>query len=722
MSITKDDHRLLAFALEELEGDEQKQIAAAVAADPELQQLVDEYRELGRQLTDELGSAPTPALEAAQRRAILKHLPGEPQRHRPRTLYTLIALGAAALFALGIGGLLLFSILSQAPSTEPETASAPEILYFKKRPAAKKDYEITENSEVVFAHPEAEDSDLMRDVDKATSSTYTVKGGEGTAGSERPAGQYGYYTFQPQNSPGVSDRTITTYYDNLEQRPATAGDIVKRLQVGSHSRLVDNDFKAAWTAPFSTFSVDVDTAGYSMVRTQLNQGRLPHADSVRVEEMVNYFDYSYAPPPDEMPFAVHVEVASCPWNRRHRLARIGLKGKEIPWDKRPSSNLVFLLDVSGSMARPRKLDYVKESMKKLVAKLGESDRVSIVVYAGAAGLVLPSTAGDKQDLIVESLEQLNSGGSTAGGQGIELAYKTAGANFIEGGINRVILCTDGDFNVGLQNQNDLERLIEEKAKSGVFLSVLGFGMGNFRDNKMEALSNKGNGNYAYIDTLKEAEKVLVNQASGTLLTIAKDVKIQVNFNKYKVHAYRLIGYANRMLKKEEFHDDRKDAGDIGAGHTVTALYEIVPVGVEDVKVAVADDDKYSANPPSAEDIPEDARRELMTVRLRFKAPDAKRSKLREYPIPDKFLKCADASGDFKFAASVAAFGMLLRDSKFSGTANFNTVLELAGEGVGKDPQGCRKEFLELVKRAQTIKASMARSAADRPEAGTKTRQ
>lgn len=465
-------------------------------------------------------------------------------------------------------------------------------------------------------------------------------------------------------------------------------------------RITDNPFLAVVQNPLSTFSIDVDTASYAIIRRFIEQATLPPKDAVRIEEMVNYFNYDYAPPTDERPFATHCEVAQCPWKPEHRLAKIGIKGKVIADDKRPRSNLVFLLDVSGSMDDPRKLPLVKASMQQLVGKLGENDRLAIVVYAGASGLVLPSTSCDHKETILSALERLQAGGSTNGGEGIQLAYDLAVRNFIKGGTNRVILATDGDFNVGVTNQGDLTRLIEEKAKTGVFLSVLGFGMGNLKDATLESLADKGNGNYAYIDSLKEAKKVLVEQMGGTLVTIAKDVKIQVEFNPAVVGAYRLIGYENRLLRNEDFNDDTKDAGEIGAGHTVTALYELAPVAMlADLKLPNVDPLKY-AKPAAA--VAENA--ELLTLKLRYKQPDGDVSQLIETPVRDGGAKWADASKDFRFASAVASFGMLLRESPFKGNATIGSVLELAQEAKGADAAGYRAEFIELLRKAQPLLA------------------
>ncbi len=424
-----------------------------------------------------------------------------------------------------------------------------------------------------------------------------------------------------------------------------------------------------------------------------------------MEEMINYFTYDYAQPSDDKPFAVHVDVASCPWETSHRLVRVGLKGKEIATDKRGPSNLVFLLDVSGSMTPRERLPLVKQAMRLLVEKLTENDRVAIVVYAGASGLALPSITGDHKEQILEALENLQSSGSTNGAEGIQLAYKIAADNFIRGGVNRVILATDGDFNVGVTNQGDLIRLIEEKAKSGVFLSVLGVGTDNLKDSTMQKLADKGNGNYAYLDSVDEARKVLVQQMNGTLVTIAKDVKIQVEFNPARVASYRLIGYEKRMLRKEDFNDDRVDAGEIGAGHTVTALYEVVPVGAVSnpaASVPPVDPLKYSSDERSAS-TPLTSSNEMLTVKLRYKKPDGDRSELVERAVTDTGGNFGTAPVDLKFAAAVAEFGMILRDSDYKGNGTFAAVLEWAQEGKGSDATGYRAGFIELVRKAQALK-------------------
>ncbi len=519
----------------------------------------------------------------------------------------------------------------------------------------------------------------------------------------------------------------------------------------AYAAIHDNPFATPLQEPLSTFSIDVDTASYSNMRRFLTQGNWPPVDSVRIEELVNYFSYDYAPPgadisnlksqisnskseisnlkseisnPD-VPFAVHMEVAGCPWNADHRLVRVGLKGKEIALDKRPVSNIVFLIDVSGSMQPENRLPLVKAGLRRLIDQLGENDRVGIVVYAGASGLALDSTNATQKDVILSSLENLQAGGSTNGGEGIQLAYALARKHFIPKGTNRVILCTDGDFNVGVTNQDDLTRLIEEESKSGVFLSVLGFGMGNLKDATLEKLADKGNGNYAYIDTLREANKVFVEQMTGTLITIAKDVKIQIEFNPSQVGAYRLIGYENRMLAAQDFHDDTKDAGEIGAGHTVTALYEIVPpnklpvqpkpVTEEKLKYQPAKGSGVSFPPPKSDPTsnldlprrekdsrPRDAANELLTIKLRYKQPDADKSSLIEMPLSDAGRSFGQASTDFRFAASVASFGMILRHSPHRGNATLDAVIELAQSSLGADKSGYRSEFVSLVRSAKAL--------------------
>lgn len=467
-----------------------------------------------------------------------------------------------------------------------------------------------------------------------------------------------------------------------------------------YDKITENQFLKVKDNPLSTFSIDVDAASYSNIRRFLNQGQLPPAGAVRIEEMVNYFKYEYPQPTNKDPFSINTEIAEAPWNKDHKLVLIGLQGKKIPTENLPASNLVFLIDVSGSMQDANKLPLVKASMKMLVDQLREEDKISMVVYAGAAGIVLKPTSGADKTKIKDAIDRLETGGSTAGGAGIKLAYKTAQENFVKNGNNRVILCTDGDFNVGESSDDAMERLIENERKSGVFLTVLGYGMGNYQDAKMQKLADKGNGNHAYIDGISEAKKVLVNEFGGTLFTIAKDVKLQIEFNPAKVQGYRLIGYENRMLAKEDFNDDKKDAGELGSGHTVTAIYEVIPVGVKSSFLKDVDALKYQKDiTPLSKTT---SNEEMLTVKFRYKAPDGDVSKLIEHPVNDKQLSISKTSDNFRFAAAVAQFGMLLRNSEFKSNASYNSVLELARKARGADDEGYRSEFIRLVESARLL--------------------
>jgi Ca-activated chloride channel family protein len=465
-----------------------------------------------------------------------------------------------------------------------------------------------------------------------------------------------------------------------------------------YQSIEDNPFLAVTENPLSTFSIDVDTASYSNVRRFLTAGTLPPPDAVRIEELINYFDYDYPSPAGEAPFSTDVVIVDCPWDPAHRLARIGIKGREIQITEHAGSNLVFLIDVSGSMNHPTKLPLLQSALRLLVGQLTARDQVAIVAYAGSSGLVLDSTSGEAKAEITEAIDRLGARGSTNGGAGLRLAYRTARENFVPGGVNRVILATDGDFNVGVTSHGDLLRSIEKDAKNGIFLTALGFGYGNYQDDRLEHLADKGNGNYAYIDRLREAQKVLVDELAGTLITIAKDVKIQIEFNPLQVGAYRLIGYENRMLKKEDFNDDRKDAGEIGAGHTVTALYELVPpdkVGdLPDV-----DELKYQTVTELSEQADSG---EAFTLKLRYKKPDGDKSHLLTFTIMDEGNALEAASPDVKFAAAVAQFGLLLRGSEHKGSASFRSLEKLALEGAREDRHGYRAEFLELVRAAESL--------------------
>ncbi|MDJ1472069.1 YfbK domain-containing protein [Xanthocytophaga flava] len=494
-----------------------------------------------------------------------------------------------------------------------------------------------------------------------------------------------YFTESNMAPPGVASPVMTQDY-NIE----------------SYSTIHENIFHEALRNPLSTFSIDVDAASYSNIRRFVDLGQAPPKDAVRIEEMINYFEYDYPQPTGNVPFSITTEVSECPWNPKNRLVHIGLQGKNIPTQNLPPSNLVFLIDVSGSMQDANKLSLLKSAFGLLIEQLRPQDHVAIVVYAGAAGLVLPSTSGNQKEKIRNALNQLEAGGSTAGGQGIELAYKVAQEYFQKEGNNRIILATDGDFNVGASSDAEMERLIEQKRSTGIFLTVLGFGMGNYKDSKMEILADKGDGNYAYIDNLLEGKKIFVNEFGGTLFTIAKDVKIQIEFNPAQVKAYRLVGYENRTLKNEDFNNDKKDAGELGSGHNVTALYEIVPTGESsDNSSGTIDPLKYQKNvvDPKAYKA-----REMMTVKLRYKKPNETTSSLIETTLVDHKTPLSKTSDNFRFSAAVAEYAMLLRESEYKGNATYNQVITLATQAKGKDEEGYRIEFINMVKASEFLQA------------------
>jgi Ca-activated chloride channel homolog len=467
----------------------------------------------------------------------------------------------------------------------------------------------------------------------------------------------------------------------------------------AYNTIVENEFLGSKENPLSTFSIDVDGASYSNSRRYIESGSLPPTDAVRIEEYINYFDYNYPQPKSEHPFSINTEVSDCPWNKEHKLIHIGLQGKRIPFEQIAPMNLVFLIDVSGSMSDVNKLPLLKKSLCLLVDRMRSQDRIALTVYAGAAGLVLPSTSAADKQTIKDALEKLNAGGSTAGGEGIILAYKVAKENFIPNGINRVILATDGDFNIGSSSDGEMTRLIEEKRKEGTFISVLGLGMGNYKDSKMETIADNGNGNYFYIDNIDEAKKVLVTELDGTLYTIAKDVKLQLEFNPAKIKAYRLVGYENRLLKKEDFNNDQKDAGELGAGHSVTALYEIITTDSKEALNTKVDDLKYSQTTVNKNAT---ASNELMTVKFRYKNPKDTVSKLIVQTLADKSVSLENTSENFRFSAAVAEFGMMLRDSKFKAASSFAQIIEMANNSKGKDEEGYRAEFVKLVKTSELL--------------------
>ncbi|MGB2985652.1 MAG: von Willebrand factor type A domain-containing protein [Phycisphaerae bacterium] len=733
MTIDPNDPRVTAYALGELDDTEAAKIEAQLAQSETLRQAVDEIRETGKLLTTELESESCPTLSDDQRRAIVTKAAEMNGRisprvsKRPRALrrWWIPATLAASLLILAAVSYTQFGHLSRARIGIPGERVAgipPRALGTMERkvqslrsPRMTKTARGHRDRRIKCKMPAAGRS--VDPVGNASLQRLAPLGCVSGVSAPRARGGGGQGVFGPRDG--------DSYFFLDFDAPHSA------LSTESYDHIVENPFLLVTQNSLSTFSIDVDTASYANIRRFLNQGRLPPPGAVRIEEMVNYFDYDYPLPAGDDPFSVNVEVADCPWESDHVLARIGIKGWEYEPEERPPVNLVFLIDVSGSMRPDNKLPLLKRAMEMLINELADDDRVAMVVYAGASGLVLPSTPCDERGRILSVLDRLQAGGSTNGGAGVQLAYDTAVDNFIEGGVNRVVLATDGDFNVGVTSQGELVRLIEEKAKSGVFLSVLGFGMGNYKDSTLEKLADKGNGNYAYIDTEHEAEKVLVEQMGGTLITIAKDVKIQIEFNPAEVTAYRLIGYENRLLAAQDFNDDTKDAGEIGAGHTVTAFYEIVPVGVE-IDLPTVDPLKYQTSPldiPSGEERPSEpgaqatgvhprglkptarsdenprglkpaARSgEIMTVKLRYKEPDGVTSKLIEVPVEDAGLTLTDASDDFVFAASVASFGMLLRGSEHSADFTYEAVLEMAGASLGEDPHGYREEFVSLVEHA-----------------------
>lgn len=671
MKINLDDPNLTAFALGELPPTEHAKMAEAVASSPEAQSFVAETQQLSRMLRAEYeADGVSPLIEAEPLPRLSTNI--IPMEERPHFLmrrqWGSIA-AALAIFAV-IATVAVTTIHREAgrvsqrplsPTSAPQRTNLPPPVEAVPEPTV----------EMEFA-------------EAATA---------GNLGAIRVNPAAPPPTLHAFAKPGTGEGSDSELPSRYRQDFKTA----------TYDKVEENPFLPAATNPLSTFSIDVDTASYSNVRRFINNGSLPPKDAVRVEEMINYFTYDYREPEGDKPFSIDLDSTECPWDKSHRLLRIGLKGREVANEKRPASNLVFLLDVSGSMLPPERLPLVKQAMRLLVDKLSEKDRVAIVVYAGGSGLALSSTSGNEKEKILRALEELKAGGSTNGADGIELAYKVAADNFIKGGVNRVILATDGDFNIGVTNQGDLIRLIEEKAKSGVFLSVLGVGTDNLKDSTMQKLADKGNGNYAYLDSVEEARKVLVQQINGTLMTIAKDVKIQVEFNPARVASYRLIGYEKRILRKEDFNNDKIDAGEIGAGHTVTALYEVVPAGSGATdpasSVPPVDPLKYGTNRTDTTN----ASPEMVTVKLRHKKPEGDVSELTERSFTDNGSKFENAAPDLKFAAAVAEFGMILRDSQYKGNGTLGAVIEWAQEGRGSDAAGYRAGFIEMARKAQTLK-------------------
>ena len=694
--ISPDDPRITAYALQEMEPAEQAGFEQLLAQDAAAREVVEEIRRTAAVLGDALENEPVHATPA----------PDRPYEKKPGLLlrfpqfYYMVSGLAAACFAV-------FFVMYERQESLKVRTRLMEIsltgqtagkMEAKSLPPPPAPASVAPQVDMPVTMAVAPESEQEVKLDAFAVSPAPV-GGVNQLAFKRAEAARGNYISAPPN----------------KERQASVKDVAAEANTEAYGYHKDNAFERVADQPLSTFSADVDTASYANVRRFFAQGQRPPADAVRIEELVNYFPYSYAPPTGAAPFAVALEAASAPWAPEHRLVRIGLKGREVSDATRPAANLVFLLDVSGSMDAPNRLPLVKQSLRLLTTKLRPDDQVAIVVYAGASGLALPSTSAAHQAEILDAIDRLQAEGSTNGAAGIQLAYDIAKAHFVTGGVNRVILATDGDFNVGVSSESELVRLVEEKAKSGVFLTVLGFGMGNYKDATLEQLADKGNGNYAYIDSLAEAKKTLVEQAGGTLVTIAKDVKLQVEFNPTTVQAYRLIGYENRLLAKEDFNNDQVDAGEIGAGHTVTALYEIVPVGVAlPGETPAVDELKYQRTKPGANETNLEAtedrklkaenigRSELLTLKIRYKEPAGEISNKLEFALQDTGARFEDASQDFKFASAVAAFGMELRASPYKGKLTLADVASWGRAGVGSDPGGYRNEFIGLVEKAQHL--------------------
>jgi len=708
MKVNLDDPNLTAFALGELSADDHAKMAEAVAGSPEAQSYVAETQQFARLLRAEYEAdrqqpaprSPFIVRMEEERRASWRYQWGS----LAAALAIFAVIAAVAFTAIQRSGTLSKRITDNPTAASPKESASETILEMEAPTTPGPLLALQPPKPSGTAAPEFVEEPKLAD----NSFGYEQRK---TPALDAAAGKSGGLALNPSAPPAPMPMKRASGYvtgsgETTEAEPPSR--YRQDFNTATYDKVEENPFLPAASNPLSTFSIDVDTASYSNVRRFINSGSLPPKDAVRVEEMINYFTYDYREPESGKPFSIDVDATACPWDTSHRLLRIGLKGREVANEKRPPSNLVFLLDVSGSMTPSERLPLVKQAMRLLVDKLTEKDRVAIVIYAGGSGLALKSTSGNEKEKILRALEELQAGGSTNGAEGIELAYKVAADNFINGGVNRVILATDGDFNIGVTNQGDLIRLIEAKAKTGVFLSVLGVGSDNLKDSTMQKLADKGNGNYAYLDSVDEARKVLVQQINGTLMTIAKDVKIQVEFNPARVSSYRLIGYEKRLLRKEDFNNDKVDAGEIGAGHTVTALYEIVPAGAGATDPAASvppvDPLKYqSPNSSKTATTDSKASSETVTVKLRHKKPDGDVSELTERSFTDNGSKFENAAPDLKFAAAVAEFGMLLRDSQYKGKGTFGAVIEWAQEGKGRDTAGYRAGFIEMARKAQSLK-------------------
>jgi len=708
MKLLPEDPRLTAYALGEIEDQQERSaIKSAVAQSTELQQAVAAIRDMSELLTKGFAAEPIPELSEFEKARM-----GEPTATRERSEGSRI-LSWPVLSSVAAVLIVAFVVLPQRSALKEDFAYQAEP---RKEDFADKElliesvlfnYQIDDNEIAAkmliesspFQSIDRPDLESNEFVESASAADYSV------------SSEALYNAIPSLNAIPDLDAIPSPPAMKVRARRAIAHKLAREFpatfNTEKYAPIEESGFRSPLVAALSTFSIDVDTASYANVRRFLNQGQLPPADALRIEEMINYFPYADAAPTKSLdeggaPFAVHMAQTIAPWNESHHLLRVALKGYEMPWEERPSSNLVFLLDVSGSMSNVNKLPLVKEAMDLLVRRLDGRDRVAVVVYAGASGLALPSTTANNYDTIQHAMDNLKAGGSTNGGAGIQLAYKVAREHFIDGGNNRVILCTDGDFNIGQTNSGDLTDIAEAAADEGISLTILGFGMGNYKDDLLEELSNKGKGSYAYVDSSAEARKVFLEDLTGNLFKIAKDVKIQVEFNPAQVNSYRLIGYENRRLKAEDFNNDKKKAGDIGPGHTVVALYEIIPATV-DSDVPSVDALRYQQSVES-----KSAPGEVATVKLRYKQPDADVSKLITRTVSSDELVRFDATHeDVRFSAIVAAFGMRLAESEYLNGLSYDAIESIAASSLGIDPGGHRSEFVGLVRRARELSPAEA---------------
>ena len=748
MKINSEDPRLTAYALGELNQKEVKEFEKILVENPELKLEIERINDTIDSIKKEFDNLPKEELSDEQKESLLsrnKIINTSPTTFSKISRWTGISAAAACFIGMGIIG---FDSLKNNTKQESLTDSADErssemppqsLGKIDEQKTALKDTNIQRlslESEAILENDSEAKENKNRSFNRSLAKKQSIavpqpaasiaagsinidNGGLGAVEAKQKVESGLRYSSNASSAKrlGRSARQEKLNFEYSEKIQLGADDfseieLSKQAETNNeqYGAYYDTPFVSPLQAPLSTFAIDVDTASYSNVRRYLGRrNQLPPQDAVRVEEMINYFDYAYRFTGDKHPFSVHLETASSPWKAGNRIVRIGLKAKELSANKRPPSNLIFLIDCSGSMGNKDKLPLLKESCIALVENLTEDDRIGIVTYAGGAGIELDPVHGDQKEEIIKVINGLRSGGSTNGEGGIRIAYDLAKKNFIKDGTNRIIIATDGDFNVGISDRSQLIKLVKDRAdKDNIYLTALGFGEGNIKDHNLEQIANNGNGEYYYIDSFKEGKRVLVDKMNSTLVTIAKDVKIQVDFNPRKVGSYRLIGYANRKMKAEDFRNDEKDAGEIGAGHTITALYEITPPGVgnqNEVKSKYRKPDNKKIENKYSNLIESD---ELLTVFLRYKNPEDKiEDSANEFivPLTDSGKAWEESSDDFRFASSVAGFGMLLRNSKYAGDINCELILELASEGIGKDKNGLRKEFIELVNKAKAIKGS-----------------